>query len=135
MAEAGKGDKAGAMRVDPSLVRELPKLLSDDALTEIEVEDGDRRIRVSRAPSPVIRFLNGRSSRADCPTCTYRASVAWQGGHRRTALRNLRQHGQIPDGRNCLSSPPSPAPNHFIEVGGRGEGGRHVADRRSDEGR
>ena len=53
MAEAAKGDKAGAMRIDPSLVRELAQLLDDNRLTEIEVEDGDRRIRVAREPVPV----------------------------------------------------------------------------------
>ncbi|HET7606862.1 MAG TPA: acetyl-CoA carboxylase biotin carboxyl carrier protein [Sphingomicrobium sp.] len=54
MAEASKGDKGGAMRIDPGLVRELAQLLTDNALTEIEVEDGDRRIKVSREPAPVI---------------------------------------------------------------------------------
>jgi len=47
------GDK-GAMRIDPKLVRELAQLLSDNALTEIEVADGDRRIKVKREPSAVI---------------------------------------------------------------------------------
>ena len=38
----------GAMRIDPGLVRELAELLTANALTEVEVEDGDRRIRVAR---------------------------------------------------------------------------------------
>ena len=38
----------GAMRVDTDLVRELAELLSANALTEIEVEDGDRKIKVRR---------------------------------------------------------------------------------------
>ena len=49
----------GAMRVDTALVRELAGLLSDNELTEIEVADGDRKIKVRReaagfiaAPSP-----------------------------------------------------------------------------------
>jgi acetyl-CoA carboxylase biotin carboxyl carrier protein len=54
MAEASKGDKSGAMRIDPALVRELAKLLTDNELTEIEVQDGERRIKVSREPAPVI---------------------------------------------------------------------------------
>jgi acetyl-CoA carboxylase biotin carboxyl carrier protein len=54
MAEASKGDKAGAMRIDPRLVRELAQLLSDNELTEIEVQDGERRIKVAREPAPVI---------------------------------------------------------------------------------
>ena len=48
------GSKAGAMRIDPSLVRELAQLLSDNDLTEIEVADGDRRIKVKREAPPVI---------------------------------------------------------------------------------
>ena len=42
-----KQDK-GAMQVDVTLVRELAALLDDTNLTEIEVEDGDRKIRVAR---------------------------------------------------------------------------------------
>lgn len=44
------GDKHenGAMQVDVDLVRELAELLDATSLTEIEVEDGDRKIRVAR---------------------------------------------------------------------------------------
>jgi acetyl-CoA carboxylase biotin carboxyl carrier protein len=45
---------AGSMRIDPALVRELAELLTANALTEIEVADGDRRIKVSREPARVI---------------------------------------------------------------------------------
>jgi len=41
------GDK-GAMRIDPKLVRDLANLLTENELTEIEVADGDRRIKVKR---------------------------------------------------------------------------------------
>jgi acetyl-CoA carboxylase biotin carboxyl carrier protein len=50
---AGAGDKGG-MRIDPALVRELAELLSANQLTEIEVEDGDRRIKVKREAPAVI---------------------------------------------------------------------------------
>lgn len=36
------------MQVDPALVRQLAELLDDTKLTEIEVQDGERRIRVAR---------------------------------------------------------------------------------------
>ena len=36
------------MRVDSALVRELAELLASNELSEIEVEDGDRKIRVRR---------------------------------------------------------------------------------------
>ena len=48
MAQPPKGAKNGDMRIDPALVRELAQLLTDNELTEIEVEDGDRRIVVKR---------------------------------------------------------------------------------------
>jgi acetyl-CoA carboxylase biotin carboxyl carrier protein len=54
MAEPAKGEKSGAMRIDPKLVRELAKLLTENQLTEIEVEDCDRKIKVCRNPAPVI---------------------------------------------------------------------------------
>lgn len=41
--------RRGGMSVDPKLVRELADMLGETGLTEIEVEEGDRRIRVSRA--------------------------------------------------------------------------------------
>ena len=37
-----------AMRVDTALVKELAELLTTNDLTEIEVEDGDRKVRVRR---------------------------------------------------------------------------------------
>jgi acetyl-CoA carboxylase biotin carboxyl carrier protein len=40
--------KSSSMRIDPDLVRELAELLTENALTEIEVADGERRIKVSR---------------------------------------------------------------------------------------
>jgi acetyl-CoA carboxylase biotin carboxyl carrier protein len=49
----------GAMRVDTEMVQTLARLLTENDLTEIEVEDGDRRIAVKRkltaaaaAPAP-----------------------------------------------------------------------------------
>jgi acetyl-CoA carboxylase biotin carboxyl carrier protein len=58
MAESGKSGRATSMNVDTKMVRELAELLSETGLTEIEVEDGERKIKVSRAapaaaPAPV----------------------------------------------------------------------------------
>jgi acetyl-CoA carboxylase biotin carboxyl carrier protein len=47
----GSSRADSAMRIDPGLVRELAELLTANALTEIEVEDGDRRIKVAREPA------------------------------------------------------------------------------------
>ena len=40
---------APGMTIDDKLVRQLADILSETGLTEIEVEEGDRRVRVSRA--------------------------------------------------------------------------------------
>ena len=42
-----------SMRVDAALLRELAELLSANDLTEIEVEDGDRKIKVRREAAAV----------------------------------------------------------------------------------
>ena len=44
------------MRVDGALLRELAELLSVNDLTEIEVEDGDRKIKVRREGTPVMAY-------------------------------------------------------------------------------
>src|SRR4051812_34869003 len=57
MAEPKRGGSSGAggsMRIEPSLVRELAQLLTENELTEIEVADGDRRIKVGRSPASII---------------------------------------------------------------------------------
>ena len=53
MAESKDGQR---MRVDSALLRELAKMLSDNDLTEIEVEDGDRKIKVRREGAPVMAY-------------------------------------------------------------------------------
>jgi acetyl-CoA carboxylase biotin carboxyl carrier protein len=54
MAEPGKGPaKNGSIRIDANLVQQLAELLTKNGLTEIEVADGDRRIKVGRGHAPV----------------------------------------------------------------------------------
>jgi acetyl-CoA carboxylase biotin carboxyl carrier protein len=59
MAEtkAPSGRKSG-MTVDTKLVRQLADVLAETGLTEIEVEESGRRIRVARhaAPAPAAQF-------------------------------------------------------------------------------
>ena len=55
MADQKQGNKdETAMRVDAALVRELAELLDANSLTEIEVEDGNRKIRVRRESAPTM---------------------------------------------------------------------------------
>ncbi|WP_019831800.1 acetyl-CoA carboxylase biotin carboxyl carrier protein [Sphingomonas sp. PR090111-T3T-6A] len=51
MADTPEGANGAAMQVDAGLVRQLAELLDATRLTEIEVQDGDRRIRVARTVS------------------------------------------------------------------------------------
>jgi acetyl-CoA carboxylase biotin carboxyl carrier protein len=49
MAETkGASSRSGKMNVDTDLVRQLAEMLAETGLTEIEVEDGERKIRVAR---------------------------------------------------------------------------------------
>ena len=52
-----KGNKgSGGMNIDSKLVRELAELLAETGLTEIEVEDGERKIKVARQAAAVQTF-------------------------------------------------------------------------------
>ena len=53
-----RGEKAENMTIDSTLVRELAELLAETGLSEIEVEDGDRKIRVARqlTAAPVQQY-------------------------------------------------------------------------------
>ena len=53
MADSKDGHK---MRVDSALLRELAELLAANDLSEIEVEDGDRKIKVRRDAAPVMAY-------------------------------------------------------------------------------
>jgi acetyl-CoA carboxylase biotin carboxyl carrier protein len=48
MTDERDSSEPGGMRIEADLVRQLAELLNQNALTEIEVVDGDRRIAVRR---------------------------------------------------------------------------------------
>ena len=50
--------KEHRMRVDSALLRELAEMLSANELTEIEVEDGDRKIKVRREGAPMMAYAS-----------------------------------------------------------------------------
>lgn len=78
MAESKSGGRStkgkSGMNVDTDLVRELAELLNETGLTEIEVEDGERKVRVGRgggiaapalaAPAPVVAAPAAASAEA-----------------------------------------------------------------------
>jgi acetyl-CoA carboxylase biotin carboxyl carrier protein len=56
MGDSKVASRSGGMNVDTALVRELAELLNETGLTEIEVEDGDRKIKVARGGAPVAAY-------------------------------------------------------------------------------
>jgi acetyl-CoA carboxylase biotin carboxyl carrier protein len=60
------------VNIDSALVRELAELLAATGLTEIEVEDGERKIRVVRQPAPVVASVAAPAPAAPlaAPTAT-----------------------------------------------------------------
>ena len=92
----------------------LPQLLDDNGLTEIEVEDGERRIKVAREPAAVIgaarRAARRRTGAVALRRCTAR-------GHRRRPQK--KSAGQRSSRRWSAppSSRPSPAPRRSSTVG------------------
>jgi acetyl-CoA carboxylase biotin carboxyl carrier protein len=107
--------KSGGMNIDTALVRELAELLNETGLTEIEVEDDDRKIRVSRgavaaaapvyAAAPSVAAAPAPAAAAPAP-----AEAAAPAG---------------PDMTNAVKSPmvgtcylaPEPGAANFIAVG------------------
>lgn len=116
--QSGKanGRKSGGMNIDTALVRELAELLNETGLTEIEVEDDDRKIRVSRgavaAAAPVYAAAPAAPASAPAPAAAAPApaEAAAPAG---------------PDLKNAVKSPmvgtcyltPEPGAAPFIAVG------------------
>ena len=114
MAEATKGEKGTGMRIDPKLVRELAALLTENELTEIEVEDGDRRIKVSREPAPV--FAGGApapSAPAPAPAAAAQAAAPAAAPPAEQASGTPVKSPMV--GTAFLS--PEPGARAFVEVG------------------
>ncbi len=123
MAESGKSGRGASMNVDTKLVRELAELLSETGLTEIEVEDGDRKIKVSRGMT--LPFQPGAApatapAAAPAPAAPPPAPAA------------PAAEAAKPDTANALRSPmvgtaylhPEPGADAFIKVGDKVKAGQ-----------
>jgi acetyl-CoA carboxylase biotin carboxyl carrier protein len=73
MADQPEGHR---MRVDSALLRELAELLSANDLTEIEVEDGDRKIKVRREAAPVMSYAPAPAAAAPAAAAPAAAAPA-----------------------------------------------------------
>ncbi|MFG1401962.1 acetyl-CoA carboxylase biotin carboxyl carrier protein [Xanthobacter sediminis] len=63
-------------QIDTDLVKDIAKLLSDSDLTEIEVEHEGLRVRVVRAPAPVIAAAPAAVAAAPAPVVAHAAPAA-----------------------------------------------------------
>ncbi|WP_145202561.1 acetyl-CoA carboxylase biotin carboxyl carrier protein [Sphingobium sp. B2] len=113
----------GAMQVDVALVRELAALLDDTHLTEIEVEDGDRKIRVARkagggAPIYAPSFAPAPAAQAAPTAAPMAASAAELAAPAGTMVRSPIV------GTAYLSAEPGAAP--FARVGAQVAAGETI---------
>lgn len=112
MAETkGAAGRSSGMNVDTKLVRELAELLAETGLTEIEVEDGDRKVRVSRGGVPMATQAYAPAPAAPAPAPSPAAPTA--------------EASAGSDHANALKSPmvgtayltPEPGAEPFVRIG------------------
>lgn len=70
------GADEGPMRIDVAMVRQLAELLDETQLTEIEVEDGPRRVRVARTVTVATAAAAPASSYTPTPAAAPATPVA-----------------------------------------------------------
>jgi acetyl-CoA carboxylase biotin carboxyl carrier protein len=107
--EAGK--RRSGMNIDTALVRELAELLNETGLTEIEVEDDDRKIRVSRASVSVAAPVYSAA-----PSAAVAAPAAAPAAANEPAEPDLAGAVKSPMVGTCYLSP-EPGAANFIAVG------------------
>jgi acetyl-CoA carboxylase biotin carboxyl carrier protein len=114
MTDTPEGANGAAMQVDAGLVRQLAELLDATRLTEIEVQDGDRRIRVARtvsmtaAPAVAMAAAPALAAAPAAPALAAPAAAAPAGNHPGTVKSPM-------VGTVYLSAEPGAAP--FIASG------------------
>jgi len=106
MADEIEGNMGGNMRVELHLVRDLAALLDETGLTEIEVQDGDRSVRVARQGTPVV--VASAPGHAPAPAAAIAAAAGPQRDHPGTVKSPM-------VGTAYLSAEPGVA--NFVSVG------------------
>jgi acetyl-CoA carboxylase biotin carboxyl carrier protein len=105
------------MNIDTALVRELAELLNETGLTEIEVEDDERKIRVSRgsiaSSAPVYASAPAPVAAAPAPAAAAAAPAAEPTASAGPDLKNAVKSPMV--GTCYLTPEPGAAP--FISVG------------------
>jgi acetyl-CoA carboxylase biotin carboxyl carrier protein len=108
------------MKVDTKLIRQLADMLTDTGLTEIEVEDGDRKIRVARHASPAgqaVAYAPAPAAAAPAPAAAATAAPAAEPA---PVAANALRSPMV--GTAYLSSEPGADP--FIKVGDKVKAGQ-----------
>jgi len=108
---ADKTDSAGAMQVDLKLVRQLAEMLDATNLTEIEVEDGDRKVRVARTQS--MQATSYAPAMVAAPVATAPAPAVAEAA---PAVPDLAGAIKSPMVGTCYLTPEPDAPA-FVKVG------------------
>jgi acetyl-CoA carboxylase biotin carboxyl carrier protein len=100
----------GAMRIEADLVRQLAELLDTTQLTEIEVQDGDRKVRVARTAAAVAAptHYQPAPAAASAPAAPAASEVAAPAGNANAVKSPM-------VGTCYLSGEPSAPP--FVTVG------------------
>jgi acetyl-CoA carboxylase biotin carboxyl carrier protein len=104
------------MRVDIELVRQLASVLDDTKLTEIEVEDGERRVRVAREVTVAPTMMHAAPAYAPQPAAAPLPAVtasAEAGASAPTAPANAVKSPMV--GTAYLAA--EPGAKHFVSVG------------------
>lgn len=103
------------MHVDQDLIRDLAALLNETDLTEIEVADGDRKIKIVRAGAPVA---------AMAPALAAMAAPAVQ----ETAQDSAESHpGMLPSPMvGTIYMAPEPGSDDFVKVGDKVAAGETI---------
>ena len=112
----------GAMQVDIEIVRQLAAVLDETQLTEIEVEDGERRIRVARKAAQQVVAAAAPAPVAAPPVAAPAPAVAAAPAEAPAAA---------PSAANAVKSPmvgtaylaPNPESPAFVSVGAKVKAG------------
>jgi len=111
-----ENQSSGAMQVDIDMVRQLAQVLDETQLTEIEVEDGTRRVRVARkapAAAPAMHYAAPPMMAAPAAAPTQAPVVAETGASAPAPAANAVKSPMV--GTVYLASDPSAKP--FVSVG------------------
>src|SRR6478735_11305542 len=112
----GTTTSTNGMKVDTKLIRQLADMLTDTGLTEIEVEDGDRKIRVARHAAPAGQAV----AYAPAPVAAAPAAAAPAAAEPAPVAANALRSPMV--GTAYLSAEPGADP--FIKVGDKVKAGQ-----------